>query len=333
MKKALALCLVLLTVILAVVGCSGVDKKPEGDAKKKVALILSGPANDQGWNATAVEGLDAIKEKYDLETSFMENILPADMEAAFSNYASQDYYLVIGHGFQYGEPAAKVSNTFPDQYFMATESNSSSKNMSSYVMSCEQGAYLIGTLSALMSKTKIIGVVGGIEQPSITKELEAFRIAAKAVDPEITVLTAYCNSYTDVTAGQAAATAMINQNADVLYHVANQAGTGVIKACEEKNLYCCGNSYDQSSIAPSVLLCSTVYNLPNVIVYAYDSILKNEFGNAVVQLGINENVVDIAFNAALKETIGEDIIVRITQMKEDIASGKLDVPVIETPSR
>lgn len=331
MKKAIALCLALLLLAMAAVGCNG-GKEPQKDEKKKVALLLSGPANDQGWNATAVDGLNAIKEKFDLETTFQENVQVSDMEAAFSDYANQGYYLVIGHGFQFGEAAAKVSKNFPDQYFMATESASKSPNMSSYVMSCEEGAYLMGTLAAMMTKTKVIGAVGGVQQPSITKELEAFKEAAKAYDDSITVLTAYCNSFTDVTAGQSAATAMINQNADVLYQVANQAGTGVIKACEEKNLFCLGNSYDQSSIAPNSILCSTVYNLPNVVVFAYDSILNGKFGDAIVPLGIKEDVVDIVFNEAMKETIGEANIATINQMKEDIASGKLDVPLIETPT-
>lgn len=331
MKKVISLCLAILMLAMVVVGC-GDGKDPQTDSKKKVALLLSGPANDQGWNATAVEGLNAIKDKFDLETTFQENVQVSDMEAAFNDYANQGYYLVIGHGFQFGEPAAKVSKDFPDQFFMATESSSKAKNMSSYVMSCEEGAYLMGTLAAMMTKTKVIGAVGGVEQPSITKELEAFKAAAKAYDDSITVLTAYCNSFTDVTAGQSAATAMINQIADVLYQVANQAGTGVIKACEEKNLYCLGNSYDQSSIAPTSILCSTVYNLPNVIIFAYDSILNGTFGDAIVPLGIKEDVVDIAFNDAMKDVIGTENIDKINKMKEDIVNGDLDVPLIETPT-
>ena len=55
-----------LTAALAVgllAGCGAASKATEdGEAAApetlKVALILSGPANDQGWNATALEGLN-----------------------------------------------------------------------------------------------------------------------------------------------------------------------------------------------------------------------------------------------------------------------------------
>ncbi|NLC39588.1 MAG: BMP family ABC transporter substrate-binding protein, partial [Clostridiaceae bacterium] len=200
------------------------------------------------------------------------------------------------------------------------------------VMACEEGAYLMGMLAAMMTETNVIGVVGGFEQPSITKELEAFKAAAKAYNPDITVLSAYVNSFTDVTAGQSAATAMINQNADVLYHVANQAGTGVINAAAESDIYVMGNSYDQSSIAPEVLLCSTVYSMPNVILQAYADIEAGTFGNSVTNLGFKEGIVDLAFNEALLDVIGAENVTKIEQAKEDIVSGKIDVPLIETPS-
>ena len=334
-KRIFALCIALMMFVGILAGCNGDEPKtedPSAEGVQKVALLLSGPANDQGWNAIAVAGLDALEEEHGLETAYMENVQVADMEAAYNDYASQGYDLVIGHGFQFGEPAAKVSANYPDQFFMATESNSKSPNMSSYVMACEEGAYLMGVLAAMMTETNVIGVVGGIEQPSITKEVEAFKAAAKEYNPEITVLSAYANSFTDVTAGQSAATAMINQNADVLYHVANQAGTGVINAAADNDVYVMGNSYDQSSIAPEVLLCSTVYSMPNVILQAYADTEAGIYGNAVTNLGFKEGIVDIAFNEALLDVIGEDNVAEIEQTKDDIIAGKIDVPLIETPS-
>lgn len=332
-KKALALCLVLLALVLAVAGCASTNKKADENDKKKVALLLSGPANDQGWNAKAIEGLDDIKEEYDLETTFMENLDAANSQAAFYDYASQGYDLIIGHGFQFGEPAANVSKDFPDQYFMAIESNNSTENMSSFVTAQEQGVYLSGALAALVSKTKVVGMVGGMEMPSITKSVEAFKLGAKYIDPEITVLTSYADTFTDVTAGTAAATAMINQNADVLCHAANQAGIGVIKACEEHNIYCIGGSHDQSSIAPSAVIASSTYSIPKVIVFAYEQVLNNEFGGEFTSLGIKEGVVDFVFSEGMKDIVGADNISRINEIKGEIASGERVVPIIEIPTK
>lgn len=335
-KNFVAVVLLAVCFMLLLTGCkTGTDKADDAGASDtlKVALILSGPANDQGWNATALEGLNEAEKEYGVTVSTMENVSIADSEAAFRDYAAQGYNLVIGHGYQFGEPAQKVSADFKNAFFMSTESNSESENMASYVMSCEQGAYLMGMLCAGMSETKVIGVVGGFEQPSITKELEAFKLGAKEIDPEIKVLELYVNSFTDASLGKEAAISMINQNADVLYHVANQAGNGVIMAAQENSLLACGNSYDQSSIAPDTVMASTVYRMPKVILTGVEQVKKGIFAGGIYHLGIAEDVVDITGYGNFESKIPEELKNRIAAKKEAIKTGEFIVPVIETPTK
>ncbi len=335
-KNFVAVVLLVVCFMLLLTGCkTGTDKADDAGASDtmKVALILSGPANDQGWNATALEGLNEAEKEYGVTVSTMENVSIADSEAAFRDYAAQGYNLVIGHGYQFGEPAQKVSADFKNAFFMSTESNSESENMASYVMSCEQGAYLMGMLCAGMSETKVIGVVGGFEQPSITKELEAFKLGAKEIDPEIKVLELYVNSFTDASLGKEAAISMINQNADVLYHVANQAGNGVIMAAQENSLLACGNSYDQSSIAPDTVMASTVYRMPKVILTGVEQVKKGIFAGGIYHLGIAEDVVDITGYGNFESKIPEELKNRIAAKKEAIKTGEFIVPVIETPTK
>ena len=326
MKKILALILVLTLAALTVFTASA-EKLPTS-----MALIVSGPANDQGWNAVAVAGLEATAEKFGLETTIMENVSIADSEAAFRQLAAEGYDIVIGHGYQYGEPAAAVSAEFPDKWFFATEAASYSDNAASYVMACEQGAYVMGILCGSMTQTKVIGVIGGFEQPSITKELEAFKLGAASVDPEIKVLEIYINSFTDTNLGYEAAMTMINQNADVVYQVANQAGNGALIACAEKGLYCCGNSYDQSSIAPGYVLSSTVYNMDQVMITAVSSIFDGSFVGGVYNLGMDRNVVAIADYHELADVIPADVQALIADTCAKITSGELVIPVISTPT-
>lgn len=327
MKKKIAILIMSLMMLFVVAGCSSGGSKDDGELK--VALLLSGPANDQGWNATALEGLKQAESTYGIKTAYMENVQLADMEAAYTDYATQGYDLIIGHGFQFGEAAVKVAKNFPDQSFMATESNSQSDNMASYVMSCEQGAYLMGILSASMSKTAKIGVVGGFEQPSIVKEVEAYKLGAKSVNPNITVYTAYVSSWTDVTLGKEAGLSMADKGADVLYHVANQAGTGVIKAAEERGLLALGNSYDQSSMAPNTIMCSTVYSMPKVIMAAVEKVQNKDFKGGIIHLGMKDDVVGISGYGTFDSKIPAEVKSKIDSAKKDIISGTLNVPVIE----
>ncbi|WP_244269449.1 BMP family protein [Natronincola ferrireducens] len=317
-------------------GCAQSNDVSKDDGTEdtlKVALLLSGPANDQGWNASALEGLIAAEQEMGIEIAYMENVELVDTESAYRDYAAQGFDLIIGHGFQFGEPAVRVAESFPNTYFMATEANAQSENTASYVMKCEQGGYLMGVLSSSMSKTGKIGVVGGFEQPSIVKEVEAFKVGAKSVNPDIEVFEIYISSFTDVTAGKAAASSMIDQGADVLYHVANQAGTGVIKAAEENGLLACGNAYDQSSIAPETIMASTLYNMPEVILQAVTQVKEGTFGGGVYHLGMADNVVDITEFNSFEDKIPTEVKELIKSLKSQITDGSLEVPLIETPTK
>lgn len=332
MKKIISLVLAAVLCFACFAGC-GASTAEESATPDSMALILSGPANDQGWNAVAVGGMEATAAQYNLKTTIMENVEIADMESAYRQLAAEGYDIIVGHGYQFGEPAAKVSSEFPNKFFMATESASQSENMASYVMACEQGAYIMGILCAGMSESNIIGVLGGFEQPSITKELEAFKLGAKVVNPDIQVLEIYINSFVDTNLGYEAAMTMIGQGADVIYQVANQAGNGAIKACEEKNVYCCGNSYDQSSIAPAHVLSSTVYNMDQVMLTAVGAMLDGTFKGGVYNLGMDKKVVEIAPYHDLEGKIPQEIRDLITDSCAKIISGELEIPVIETPTK
>ena len=121
MKKIISLILATLLCVACFAGC-GAAPAQESETPDSMALILSGPANDQGWNAVAVGGMEATAAKYNLKTTIMENVEIADMESAYRQLAAEGYDIIVGHGYQFGEPAAKISAEFPNKFFMATES-------------------------------------------------------------------------------------------------------------------------------------------------------------------------------------------------------------------
>ncbi len=325
MRKMILALFVALCLLAPTFGQSGGAKSAKAI---KVALILSGPANDQGWNAVALQGLKDAEAKYGIQSAYSENVGIADSEAAFMDYASQGYDLVIGHGFQYGDPALSVGKRFPKTKFMAIEANSSGENVASYVIACEEAGYLMGILSASMSKTGKIGMVGGIEQPSIIKVVEAYKLGAKAYNPKIQVMDVYIGSFTDVNLGKEAALAMADKGADVLSHIANQAGTGVIKAAEERGLLSTGDSWDQSVISPKAVVCSTVYNVPTLVMIAVEKVRAGTFKGGVFNMGMSQGVVDIApyhdFDAKIPKKAKD----MIADLKKKITDGKFDVPLI-----
>jgi len=328
MKKVLAL-LVLVFMVFALAGCSSTQETgTQEEDSLKVALAVTGPVNDGGWCAVAYEGLKAVESEFGASISYTENVQATDMEAVFTDYASQGYDVVIGHGFQFGDPALKVGAKFPDTKFVCIESAVEAENVASYVMKCEEAGYLMGVLAASMSKAGSIGMVSGLEGPSLIKIVEAYKIGAREVNPDIKVAQAYTGSFDDIAKAKEAAMAMVNGGADVLGHCANQAGMGVIKAAEENGLLATGDSYDQNSIAENTVMGSTIYNVPILIKAAVSDVMNGTFEGGIHELGMKEGVVDIAPYNSFEDKIPAEVKDKIAELKGKITSGEFVVPTV-----
>ena len=143
---------VLLSILMIFVLCASLPisiAANENDKPLKVALCLTGPANDNGWCQLAYDGLVAAEKEYGIEYSYTENLQPTDMEAALTDYAAQGYGLVIGLGFQFGDPALKVAEKYPDVNFIVFEGSVEADNVLSCQIANHQSRYLLGYLAKL----------------------------------------------------------------------------------------------------------------------------------------------------------------------------------------
>lgn len=230
MKKLVVMGLAMAMTAAMVNGvCTQPVQAADGEGLK-VALLLSGAANDQGWNQTAYEGAQKACEKYGYELAYTENLEVADISAAFADYASAGYDVVIGHGYEFGDPALEVAETYPDTKFICTEADASADNVASYVMACEQTAYVEGIIAASTSESGKLGAIGPIPGDSLVKIINGYEDGAKSVNPDIEVQTAWTNSFVDTQLAQEAAKAMIDNDVDVIKHCANACGNGSMTA-------------------------------------------------------------------------------------------------------
>lgn len=287
----------------------------------KVALLVSGAVNDQGWNQSAYEGTQTACDKYGFELAYSENLEAADIAAAFADYAGAGYDVVIGHGFEFGDPALEVAETYPDVKFICTEADASADNVASYIMACEQTAYVEGVIAANMSESGKIGAIGPIQGDSLVKIVNGYEDGAKSVNPDIVVQKAWTNSFVDTQLAQEAAQAMIDDDVDVVKHCANACGNGAMSAAVEADIWCQGDSYDQSSLAPENILDSALYNLDVVLDTALGTIVDGTFEGEVYNLGMSDGAVEVLLSDNLTEEAKEAAQTAIDQ----ITSGELEV--------
>ena len=321
MKKLVVMGLAMAMTAAMVNGvCTQPVQAADGEGLK-VALLLSGAANDQGWNQTAYEGAQKACEKYGYELAYTENLEVADISAAFADYASAGYDVVIGHGYEFGDPALEVAETYPDTKFICTEAVASADNVASYVMACEQTAYVEGIIAASTSESGKLGAIGPIPGDSLVKIINGYEDGAKSVNPDIEVQTAWTNSFVDTQLAQEAAKAMIDNGVDVIKHCANACGNGAMTAAVEAGIWCQGDSYDQSSLAPDNILDSAIYNLDVVIDTALGSVADGSFEGDVYNLGMADGAVEVL----LSDNLSDDVKATAQDAIDKIVSGELEV--------
>ena len=135
------------------------------------------------------------------------------------------------------------------------------------------------------------------------------------------VQTAWTNSFVDTQLAQEAAKAMIDNGVDVIKHCANACGNGAMTAAVEAGIWCQGDSYDQSSLAPDNILDSAIYNLDVVIDTALGSVADGSFEEIFYNLGMADGAVEVL----LSDNLSDDVKATAQDAIDKIVSGELEV--------
>jgi basic membrane lipoprotein Med (substrate-binding protein (PBP1-ABC) superfamily) len=315
-------------LLLAIVGCSPPSHQSASQAFR-VALVTPGPVSDAGWNALAYEGLIRIHETLQAEVSQIETKTPAEFEEAFRDYASRGFHLVFGHGFEFQDAAAKVSVDFPHTVFITTSGNTVRQNVAPMRFMLEQATYLMGMISATMSKTKKAGAIGGVEIPPLKSTFGAFEAGAKSVNPDFQVIVSYIGNWEDVGAAKQATYALIEQGCDIVFPNADAASLGAFQAAQERKVFALGANKNQNDVASDVILASGVIDIPSAFLQVAQEVQKKVFQGRIIRLGMKENVISLIYNESLKKQIPSATLSLITATQQQITDGALSVPSVE----
>jgi basic membrane lipoprotein Med (substrate-binding protein (PBP1-ABC) superfamily) len=313
---------------LLTTGCH--NPSPQSSANAfRVALLTPGPVSDAGWNALAYEGIIKIRETLQAEISQVETKTPAEFEEAFRDYASRGFNLVFGHGFEFQDAAAKVGADFPHTVFITTSGSTVRANVAPMRFMLEQATYLMGMLSASMSKTGKAGAIGGVEIPPLKSTFLAFEAGAKRVKPDFQVIVSYIGNWEDIGAAKQAANALIEQGCDIIFPNADAASLGAFQAARERQVFALGANKNQNDVAPDVILASGVINIPSAFLQVAQEVQGKNFQGRIIQLGMKDNVISLVYNMALKNRIPQETQSLITTTQRQIIEGLLSVPSVE----
>ena len=291
----------------------------------RVALLTPGPVSDQSWNGGAYQGLQRIRDSLGASISHIQTKTPSDFEEQFRQYGSQGYDLVFGHGFEFQDAAKRVGPDYPHTIFVVTSGSSVGANVAGIEFAFADASYLAGMLAGAVTKSNVVGVIGGTELPPVRESFAAFSRGAKAVNPKITVLSSYIGNWDDVSAGREQALAQIGRNADVIFQNADAAGLGVFRAAREtKKAFVVGSNSDQNGVAPEITIASVVINLPHAFLTVAREVRAHTFKPRVIRLGTESDVVTLVINPAFRSRISPVALHAVDSVRAELAAGRFD---------
>ena len=261
-------------------------------------------------------GLDAKREDTD-----------ADREARLRRLADAKNSPIFVVGPTWARPLATVAPDYPDTWFgIVDDGTVSEPNVIGILFNEEQGAFLVGAAAALTSETGNVGFLGGDQVPFAQKLEAGFTAGARAADPEVTVQVASLSAGESATAG-AAASAMFDAGADVVFAASVDTAGAVIEAAHDRGLWAIGTGTDHYLTSdPSVrgAVLTSMLKHADLATYA----ITMEVANSVPKDG--NNVFGLSQDALGYSTSGgfvDPIKARLDAFAASIAAGEILVPM------
>jgi basic membrane protein A len=334
--------------VLALAAC----KKTQAPHTIGLALDVGG-RGDQSFNDGALRGLEEMAAGLRYTARGYEPLpgahsLGIPQPLVLSGKAQEDYEpnlqllvdqgseLVIAVGFMM-EPAVRaVAARNPKARFLLLDSpvlDAAGKpatlpNVRAVVFRENEGAFLVGALAGLLTKSGHIGFVGGIQVPLIRKFEAGYRAGARQVNPKIDVLVAYTGSFDDEKKGVETGQDLYGRGCDIIFHGAGLDGLGVIKSAQQAGKLVIGVDSDQSHVAPHNVLTSMVKHVDTAVYGAVKDVMEGTFTGGDVVLGLKEGGVglvpvgDVPIDAA-KKTAAE---AEVERLRVEIVAGRIVAP-------
>jgi basic membrane lipoprotein Med (substrate-binding protein (PBP1-ABC) superfamily) len=318
----------LAAVLLLLAACS----KTAAVAGLRVGLITPGSIADAAWNSGAYAGLQRIHDSLGLTVSHIEARTPAEQDEALRSYAAQGYDLVFAHGFEFQGPAERVSAVYPRTIFIVTSGSRATGRVAPLIFRLEEASYLAGMVAGGLTRSNILGFVGGIELPPIKAAYDGWVNGARAVNPRVQSRKIYLNSFDDAAAGREAALALIRIGADMLHHNADAAALGVFQAAKESpGVYVFGANADQRALAPERVVGSAIIDLPRAFMLVAEAVKAGTFKPQVESFGLASGVVRYEPNPALDSLVSPMLKARLKAAADSISAGTLQPAAAARP--
>jgi basic membrane protein A len=300
-------------------------------AEFKVGLVLDrGGKDDKSFNSSAYEGANHAREKLGILLKYVEAPDDNAFEPMLRAFALRDFDLIIGIGFAQKEAIQKVAAQFPKRHFAIVDAQVEAPNVRSLMFQEHEGAYLVGAIAAMTSKTGKIGFVGGMDVPLIRRFETGYEAGARKINPRINVVANFVGvtseAWNNPPKAKELAVSQYEAGVDIIFAAAGASGLGVFDAAEDKQKFAIGVDSNQDWAKPGLILTSMLKRVDEAVFATIADSQAGRFAGGIQWFGLANKGLDYSFDRYNAKILTEPVRKRADELKADIISGRIVVP-------
>jgi simple sugar transport system substrate-binding protein len=231
-----------------------------------VGFIYVGPRDDYGYNQSHAEAAAIIKAMPGMKVVEEENVPETQaVQKTMQGMISQDgASLLFPTSYGYFDPhVLALAGKNPSVRFAHCgglwTAGKHPTNAGSFFGYIDEGQYLNGVVAGHMSKSKKIGFIAAKPIPQVLRNINAFTMGARSVDPKITCTVIFTGDWAMPVKEAEATNSLADQGIDVFtMHV--DGPKVVVETAAKRGAMVCGYHANQSKLAPRAYLTGAEWN-------------------------------------------------------------------------
>ncbi len=322
-------------IIIVMIICHGVIY---ADEVKKVGLVTDvGKVDDKTFNEFAYKGMIRAAKEFGIESAFIETQQPTDYEKNIGRFVSEGFDMIITVGFMLGDATRKMADKNPEIKFVIIDFafEPPVKNVMGLVFAEDQAGYLAGVLAGSMTKSKTVGVVGGIEIPPVVRFRKGFEAGVKSVCSKCEVLGVFIDSFTDPARGKTAAISQMDEGADVIFGGGGTTGSGAILGAAQAGAWVIGVDQDEymttfkqgkAQGSDKILSCA-MKHIDNAVYEVIRLGVKGQFSGRTRLFNAENNGIGLSPFHEAENAVPEAVKKKLNEVAEGLKNGKIKTGV------
>lgn len=292
-------------------------------------VYAAGQKFDKSFNEGAFAGAERFKAASGIPVVEYLPSNPAQFDQGVASLLRRGVTDLVAIGFYYATPLARLAPNHPEVRFTLVDAVAEGPNIRCVTFKEQEGAFLVGVLAALASKTGTVGFIGALDIPLIRKFIAGFEQGARHARGDIRVVVNFVGTtpaaFNDPTAGAEVARSQFQRGADVVFAGAGVSNFGIFAAASAARRLAIGVDSNQNYLYPGTILTSMLKRVDLAVESSFQAAAQGRWSAGTVALGLAEGAVDYAVDENNRALLTPAMLEAAEAARRAIVAGRIPV--------